>query len=145
MAFDVRPQDSESVELDAQPDINVTPFIDVMLVLLIIFMVTAPMMTAGLKVDLPKASSTVPTEGPRPIVVAITASGGVHVGDQPVEKDNLVPMLKQLVGTQDRPIQIRGDKAAPYGSIIAVLDLLSSGGLPKHVLVIERQTARPKR
>jgi biopolymer transport protein TolR len=120
-------------------DINVTPFIDVMLVLLIIFMVTAPMMTTGMKVDLPKSSAAKPIEPQRPVVVTVGAAGELQVGDTMVAKDELVSAVKLALNGEERPVQVRGDGRTAYANVVAVMEALSAEGLPKFVLAFERE------
>lgn len=117
-------------------DINVTPLVDVMLVLLVVFMITAPMLAAGLKVDLPKASTAQPLPPNEPIVVTVGRDGGLAVGREPVARADLVATLRAgLGGRSDRPIHVRGDREAPYGEIVAVIDLLAADGLTRIALV----------
>jgi biopolymer transport protein TolR len=133
--------DGSNDEFAPMADINVTPFIDVMLVLLIIFMVTAPMLATGMKVDLPKARTAQPLENQRPIVVTITADGNLQVGDRTVSGETLVGSVRSALGGQDRVIQIRGDNNAKYGAVAFVLDLLAADGLTKVALVTDRKNA----
>jgi biopolymer transport protein ExbD/biopolymer transport protein TolR len=122
-------------------DINVTPLVDVMLVLLIVFMVTAPMLAAGLKVDLPQAKTAQPVTPKDPIVVSVTSDGTVAVGTETMQVAQLgAALLKLTEGDSTRIIQIRADKAAPYGSIVSVLDELSSNGLVHISLISDTRT-----
>ncbi|KPL53531.1 hypothetical protein ABB55_16015 [Prosthecomicrobium hirschii] len=117
-------------------DINVTPLVDVMLVLLIVFMVTAPMLAAGLKVNLPRADTARPLPPRTPIVVTVTRDGGLSVDGAPVGRDALVAALgRQLAGDGERLVQIRGDRDTPYGEIVSVIDLLAAGGISRLALV----------
>ena len=119
-------------------DINVTPFIDVMLVLLIIFMVTAPMLASGMKVDLLAAASAAPLKEQRPVIVAVAADGTISVGKTPVALADLVTSIKSELAGEDRIIQVRADRATVYGNVAGVLDALSAGGLTKFVLAFEK-------
>ncbi|QCI67049.1 ExbD/TolR family protein [Phreatobacter stygius] len=140
MAFGSDPSPGD--EFAPLADINVTPFIDVMLVLLIIFMVTAPLLTAGMKVELPQARSSQPLEPVQPVVVTVGPDGRLQVGDRDVARDGLVGLVREtLGGGADRHIQVRGDAKADFGAIVSVLDLLASNGLTRIALVTQRPTA----
>jgi biopolymer transport protein ExbD/biopolymer transport protein TolR len=117
-------------------DINVTPLVDVMLVLLIVFMITAPILATGLKVDLPQAKASQTVNPKDPVVVSVTSDGKVAVGTETMELDALIPALLKLTGGDTtRIIQVRADKAAQYGAIVGVLDRLATNGLV-HVALI---------
>ena len=117
-------------------DINITPLVDVMLVLLIVFMVTAPMVATGLKVDLPQAKASQPVNPKEPIVVSVTSDGGIAIGTETVALNDLVPaLLKLTAGDTSRVIQVRADRSAAYGAIVGVLDQLASNGLV-HIALI---------
>jgi biopolymer transport protein ExbD/biopolymer transport protein TolR len=123
-------------------DINVTPLVDVMLVLLIVFMVTAPMLAAGLKVDLPQAKSAQQFNPKEPIVVSVTASGKVALGQEEMEPAAIVEaVLGRAEGDKARLIQIRADKGASYGAIVAVIDELALSGLTHLALVSDRKSS----
>jgi biopolymer transport protein ExbD/biopolymer transport protein TolR len=123
-------------------DINVTPLVDVMLVLLIVFMVTAPMLAAGLKVDLPQAKSAQPFNPKEPIVVSVTASGKAALGQEEMEPAAIVEaILGRAEGDKTRLIQIRADKGASYGAIVAVIDELALSGLTHLALVSDRKSS----
>ncbi len=121
-------------------EINVTPMVDVMLVLLIIFMVAAPMMTAGVPVDLPTSAANDMPSQTQPITVSVTPEGAIFVDETPVEEANLIATVTGLAvnGTEDR-IYLRGDTTANYGSVMRVMGLLSSAGFSKIGLVTERE------
>jgi biopolymer transport protein ExbD len=132
---------SIDADIDADDDeeaheINVTPFIDVMLVLLIIFMVAAPLSTVDLPVDLP-SSTAVPTKRPdKPIYITIKSDLGLAVGETPVAKANLVQSLDAMPeATQDSRIFLRADRTVPYGNLMEVLELLRVGGYLRIALV----------
>ena len=129
MAFDVRDTDGE--EMQPSADINVTPFIDVMLVLLIIFMVTAPMMTQGMKVELPKASSAATVDNKKAVTITIAANGEMQVGDTMVRIDQLVDAVRAQSTDPEHVIRIRGDTGAEYGTVVAVIDRLTKGGMTR--------------
>ena len=94
-------------------DINVTPLVDVMLVLLIIFMVTAPMLAAGIKVNLPSAKTAKPLENKEPVVVVIAKDGSVSIGRDQVSRDQLAAKVKAKLGDANGLVQLRGDRDAP--------------------------------
>jgi biopolymer transport protein ExbD len=117
-------------------EINVTPFIDVMLVLLIIFMVAAPLSTVDLPVDLP-SSTAVPQKKPdKPLYVTIKADLGVAIGETPVKRVDLIRALEaSSEPDHDRRIFLRADRAVPYGDLMDVLEILRAGGYLKIALV----------
>ena len=123
-------------ELDIQHEINVTPFIDVMLVLLIIFMVAAPLSTVDLPVDLPTASANPQKKPDKPIYVTIKSDLAVAIGETPVKRVDLVKTLDAAPGVdKERRIFLRADRAVPYGEMMSVLEILRAGGYAKIALV----------
>ena len=119
-------------------EINVTPMVDVMLVLLIIMMVAAPMMTSGVPIDLPRtAASEIPSQT-RPITVAVTPEGTLFIDETPVTEQTLVSAMSELATPEDR-IFLRGDTTANYGTVMRVMGLLSAAGYTKIGLVTERE------
>lgn len=125
-------------------EINVTPLVDVMLVLLVVFMVTAPMLAAGLKVDLPTTAAARPLPPSEPIVVTVTRDGGVAVGTETVGRDALTATIRARIGeATDRAIHVRGDREVAYGEVIAVIDRLAADGLGRIALVSQTRTAPP--
>ncbi|KAB2958334.1 MAG: protein TolR [Thermoanaerobaculia bacterium] len=127
-------------------DINITPLVDVMLVLLIIFMITAPMLHQGIEVALPKSEApTLPNRISEPIVLSINRDGLVYIKDQPVHLTRLVEVLTpQLRGRADETVFVKGDRDVPYGRVIEVLDLLQRGGIVKVGMVTERPDRRAR-
>ncbi len=120
----------------AMSDINVTPFVDVMLVLLIVFMVAAPLLTVGVPVDLPRTSAPAVNEQNKPLVVSIKADGGIFVEEQAVELANLAPLLQAIVGANpDQRVFVRGDAALNYGRIMQVMGEVTQAGFKKVALV----------
>lgn len=121
---------------DELSEINVTPFIDVMLVLLIVFMVAAPLSTVDVQVNLP-ASSAQPSDRPSELVwLTITEAGVVHLGDAPMETEALAAALDaRTKEARDTPIFLRADKFVDYGVLMGVLDALRGGGYLKVALV----------
>ena len=117
-------------------DINVTPFIDVILVLLIIFMVAAPLSTVDLPVDLPSSTATPQKRPDKPVYVTIKSDLAVAVGENQVKRIELVQALDNLPDmAKDRRIFLRADRSVPYGEMMNVLELLRAGGYLKVALV----------
>jgi len=120
-------------------EINVTPLVDVMLVLLIIFMVTAPLMTSGVTVDLPKTSANPVNTDSQPITISINAQGKVFLQNDPVEIADLVTRLQAATnGQTDRRIFVRGDQSISYGQIMQVMGTIVSGGFSKVALLAQQ-------
>jgi len=110
-------------------EINVTPFVDVMLVLLIVFMVSAPLLTSGVPVDLPQAQAKPLTVDKPPLTVTLKEDGKVFVGENEIAIDQLVPTLvKSATDGLEQRIYVRGDKAASYGEIMKVMGTISGAG-----------------
>jgi biopolymer transport protein TolR len=116
-------------------DINVTPLVDVMLVLLIIFMVTAPMLAAGIKVNLPSAKTAQPLENKQPVVVVVAKDGSVSVGRDTVSQDELAATVKARLGDSNGVVQLRGDRDASYGAVVSVMDELAANGVTRIAIV----------
>ena len=119
-------------------EINVTPFVDVMLVLLIVFMVTAPLLTVGIKVDLPKVKATALTDIKDPIEKTVKLDGEVYIGESKVEVENLIPRLNAITeqNTEAR-IYIRGDRVVAYGRIMEIMSIINSAGYIKVALITQ--------
>jgi biopolymer transport protein TolR len=123
----------------AMSEINVTPFVDVMLVLLVIFMVTAPLLTVGVKVDLPKTKASVIEGGDEPLAVSIDAGGNIYLQDSAVDLDGLVPRLQAIThNNPDVRIFVRGDQAINYGRVMSVMGTINSAGYKRVALVTRR-------
>ena len=113
-------------------EINVTPLVDVMLVLLIIFMVTAPMMTQGLEIDLPKTTAKALQQQKKPIVVSVNGKGEVFLGRIKIDQGQLFVQLKHLpLQKKDQPIYLRADKDVPYGVVVAAMADIKRAGFEK--------------
>lgn len=119
-------------------EINITPMVDVMLVLLIIMMVAAPMMTAGVPVDLPQSSAGELPSQTTPITVAVTPDGAIFVDETAVSEADLIATVGTLATVEDR-IYLRGDTTANYGTVMRVMGMLSASGYTKIGLVTERE------
>ncbi|MBE9604368.1 protein TolR [Acetobacteraceae bacterium H6797] len=135
-------------------EINVTPMVDVMLVLLIIFMVAAPMMTSGVPVDLPKTNAApLNQDQQEPLTISIAPDGKIYLQDTEVAKEELVPKLQAIAGAQaqgaqatapeQRRIFVRGDRTVPYGTIMEVMGTVSSAGFTRVALLAEQPGGRP--
>jgi biopolymer transport protein TolR len=120
-------------------DINVTPFVDVMLVLLIVFMVSAPLLTVGVPIDLPQSQAKALSQDNEPLTVSVDVAGKVFLQDKEIQLDDLVPKLKAIVearnGTLNDQIYVRGDKKVDYGTMMRVMGRLSAAGYHKVALV----------
>jgi biopolymer transport protein TolR len=119
-------------------EINVTPLVDVMLVLLVVFMVAAPMLTVGVPVDLPQTQAPPITEPKEPLVITINGEGHIFIQDAEVPTDSLVPRLQAITANNsDAPLYVRGDKAINYGRVVEVMSLVSAAGFHKVSLIAE--------
>jgi len=122
-------------------EINVTPMVDVMLVLLIIFMVAAPLLTVGVPIDLPQTqASAINQDNKEPITLSVRQNGQIYLGDSEIKYEDLVSKLQavtQARGGFEERIFVRGDKAANYGQIMRVMGRLSGAGFKKVALVTE--------
>lgn len=119
-------------------EINVVPYIDVMLVLLIIFMVTAPLLTVGVTVDLPKTKASTIAGDDEPLAVSINGKGQIFIQDTRVELAGLVPRLLAITGNNpDVRIFMRGDKAISYGRVMEVMGTVNAAGFRKVALITE--------
>ena len=122
----------------AMADINMTPFIDVMLVLLIIFMVAAPLLTTGVAVDLPRASATALNVERKPIAVSLNEQGQLYVMDEPTTDADLVSKLQAASQSDvDQRIYLRASKTVPYGRVAEIMAAVTSAGFKKVALVTE--------
>ncbi|HEY7797516.1 MAG TPA: protein TolR [Hyphomonadaceae bacterium] len=124
-------------------DINVTPMVDVMLVLLVVFMITAPMLATGVAVNLPKTrAEQMPTENERPLVVTVDKAGKIFVGmqDQPVEAATLGATLQAIAKDRlDKRVYVRADEGVNYGRVMEVLSLLQGAGFTQVGLPVDPQ------
>ena len=116
--------------------INVTPFVDVMLVLLIVFMITAPLLTVGVSVDLPKTKAAQLNSKGDPIVVSIKQNGDLYIQERAIDALNLLSRLKAISsGNKNLRIYVRGDKNVPYGIVLDTIARIKSSGFKKVALV----------
>ena len=124
----------------AMAEINMTPFIDVMLVLLIIFMVAAPLLATGVPIDLPETKAAALNIDQKPLSVAVDEKGGVFVMDQPVAVEELAERIRSLSKSGfDERIYVRGSKAVSYGRVAEVMSIITSAGFKKVALVTEQE------
>lgn len=139
MAFAIRKRRYKKSRLVPMSDMNVTPMIDVMLVLLVIFMVTAPLLTVGVKVNLPSANAPNVSGNETPIVVHVNSEGRVFIGEIEVSSETLPDKLFAIVkeNVSEAKIFVRGDKDLSYGAIMGVMGRISGAGFKKVVLVTE--------
>jgi TolR protein len=122
----------------AMSEINVTPFVDVMLVLLIVFMVSAPLLTVGVPVELPESQASALTDPEEPVVVTVNAEGQIFVQETEVELDQIAALLRAV--TENNPdirIFVRGDRGLPYGEVMAVMGTINTAGFRRVALVTE--------
>ena len=135
MAFRIGEGDGDEV----MSDINVTPLVDVMLVLLIIFMITAPMLHQGIEVNLPRSSArNLPVRAEDPVVLSITTDGIVYLGETPIHPSQLVERLQPVLAARgDDSVFLKGDRGVPYGQVIDLLDVLHRGGIVNVGMVTE--------
>ncbi len=119
-------------------EINVTPFVDVMLVLLIVFMVTAPLLTVGIPVDLPKVKASALTDQRDPLEITIKLDGSVYLGDTPVKVENLISRLNAITDqNSETRIYVKGDRVVAYGRIMEIMSLINSAGYVKVALIVQ--------
>ncbi len=124
-------------------EINVTPMVDVMLVLLVIFMVAAPLLTVGVPINLPKTSAAQVTQPQAPIIVSINAAGETFIGDKPVVTNDLKAQLTTLAAADPtRIVYVRGDRTIQYGALMDLLGLVNTAGFAKVSLLAE--AAKPQ-
>lgn len=135
----IRTQDPDD-DFAAVPlsEINVTPLVDVMLVLLIIFMVAAPLMTVGVPVQLPKTAAPKVSQPRQPVVVTIDAQGQPFLDKEPLAPETMMPRLRQLASTDpSQVVLVRGDKEVPYGRIIEIMGQINAAGFSKVSLIAQ--------
>jgi biopolymer transport protein TolR len=121
-------------------EINVTPFVDVMLVLLIIFMVSAPLLTVGVPIDLPQSQAKSIDQDKEPLTVSVNDKGQVYLQNSEIQVEELVPKLQAITqarGGTDERIYVRGDKKVDYGTVMRVMGRLSAAGFRRVALVTE--------
>jgi len=121
-------------------EINVTPMVDVMLVLLIIFMVSAPLLTVGVPIDLPQTQAKSLDQDKEPLTISVNEKGEIYLQNAEIDVDNLIPKLQAIAearGGTDARIYVRGDKKVDYGTMMRVMGRLSAAGFHRVALVTE--------
>ncbi len=122
-------------------EINVTPMVDVMLVLLIIFMIAAPLLSVGVPVNLPKAGAQSLQGDSEPLAITIDAAGKVFIEEKPIALKDLVPRLEAILGTgYDQRIYVRGDQSVAYGQVAQVVARINAAGFSRVALVTDHKT-----
>jgi biopolymer transport protein TolR len=125
-------------------DINVTPLVDVMLVLLVVFMITAPLLTVGVPVDLPQTAAPPINEPKEPTVITVNKEGEIFIQDTSIPMDGLVAKLQAVTNSNpDAVLYVRGDKDISYGKVLEVMSLISNAGFHKVSLVAEAPKGGP--
>ena len=133
MAFNFKRPSKEPMS-----EINVTPFVDVMLVLLIIFMVTAPLLTVGVQVDLPESSADSLPEDQEPLTLSINSKGEIFIQEHQVEYDKVIAKILAISKNRtDTRIYVRGDKTINYGRVLEIMGMLSGSGFTNVALISE--------
>ena len=133
MAFNLKRSEREPIS-----EINVTPFVDVMLVLLIIFMVTAPLLTVGVQVDLPESAADSLPDDQEPLTLSINSKGEIYIQEHQVTYQKMIPKLLAIAKNRtDTRIYVRGDKTINYGRVLEVMGMLSGAGFSKVALISE--------
>jgi biopolymer transport protein ExbD len=136
------PEAGEEGKYQPLAEINVTPMVDVMLVLLVIFMITAPLLTVSVPINLPKTSAAQLSEPKQPIVVSIDHDDAVFIGDDRIPEADLPSRLAALAaGDPDRIVYVRGDRSIPYGRLMDLLGVVNNAGFAKVSLSAEPETA----
>ena len=132
--------DDDGIGYKPMAEINITPFVDVMLVLLIIFMVAAPLMVAGVPLNLPKSTAAKLTEAKKPVIVSLKADGSLYIRKQPVTRGELISRLRELKATEgDTIAYVRADTSIAYGQVMEILGMVGQGGYAKVSLLSHKQ------
>lgn len=125
-------------------DINVTPLVDVMLVLLVIFIITAPLMASSIKLDLPRTDAGQPNETPKFVSLVVDAAGKVFLNDRPVTTGELAAGLaKAAADNRDTEVQLRADQTVPYGKVVELMGIANKAGLSRIGFVTEAPRPKP--
>ena len=124
-------------------EINMTPLIDVMLVLLVIFMVTAPLMSSSLKLDLPRSDAATPSEAPKPLRLALDGEGRLFIGSERVDREQLVERATRAAQEDPRTeVQLQADRRLPYGQVAELIGVLQKAGLSRIAFMAEPGSRR---
>ena len=125
-------------------DINVTPLVDVMLVLLVIFIITAPLMASSIRLDLPRTDAGQPTDTPKFVSLSVDAAGRLFLNDQPVTAEELAARLqKAAADSRDTEVQLRADQTVPYGKVVELMGIANKAGLRRIGFVTEAPARKP--
>ncbi|CAM3772327.1 biopolymer transporter ExbD [Roseateles saccharophilus] len=125
-------------------DINMTPLIDVMMVLLVIFMIAAPLMTASLRLDLPKSEAATPSDAPSFIAVTVTPDGRLHLGDDELDAKAFQQRINELGrANAQMEVQLRADRAVPYGQVAELIGWVQAAGLNRIAFVAQAAASAP--
>jgi biopolymer transport protein TolR len=139
MSANVFSGDSEDGGYRPMAEINITPFVDVMLVLLIIFMVAAPLMVTGVPIELPKTTAAKLGQSKKPMVVTLTADGQLQIRNEFVARETLIPRLREILATEgDAVIYVRADKKNPYGEVMDLLGQVGQSGYARVSLLSQK-------
>ena len=123
-------------------EINVTPMVDVMLVLVVIFILTAPLLASSIKLDLPKTDAAKPVDAPKFVTLVVDKAGLIFLNDKPVSPDQLKTSLTQTAGQNpDTEVQLRADEAVPYGKVVQVMGVAQKAGLNRIGFVADAPVA----
>ena len=126
-------------------DINVTPLVDVMLVLVVIFIITAPLLASSIRLDLPKTDAAKPGDAPKFVTLVVDRAGQAFLNDKPVKLDELAQSLAQTASQNpDTEVQLRADEAVPYGKVVEVMGVAQKAGLNRIGFVAETPAEAPK-
>ncbi|RZL92174.1 MAG: biopolymer transporter ExbD [Variovorax sp.] len=125
-------------------DINVTPLVDVMLVLLVIFIITAPLMASSIKLDLPRTDAGQPNDAPKFVSLVVDAAGKVYLDDQPVTPEELAARLAAAAAkSRDTEVQLRADQTVPYGKVVELMGIANKAGLSRIGFVTDAPLKKP--
>ena len=145
MAMQLGGGGGEEDEAVPMSEINVTPFVDVILVLLIIFMVAAPMMMVGVPVQLPQTSAARIAQTAAPVVITVARDGRVFLGQDEVAEADLAARIRSLREAEptDAPVYVRGDRSVPYGEVMRAMGRVTAAGVTRVSLIAESEAAGP--
>ena len=133
-------KNNSAYQLKPMSEINVTPLVDVMLVLLIIFMITAPLLTTGVAVDLPSTESQALPGQDEPITITITNNEDIFIGENPIKKDALIVTLNAIAGINKKSrIFIRADEKLKYGNVMQIMTIITNSGYSKVALITKQK------
>ncbi|PPR41133.1 MAG: Biopolymer transport protein ExbD [Alphaproteobacteria bacterium MarineAlpha5_Bin12] len=136
--MDTLNQNKRKRQYQPMSEINVTPFVDVMLVLLIVFMVTAPLLTVGIPIDLPKVKADALTDQKDPLEISIKLNGEVYLGDNIINVENLIQTIEAITEENfESRIYVRGDRGIAYGRVMEIISMINNAGYRRVALVTQ--------